>query len=164
MITVLSVVSPVFAIILLGFVTAQRRFLPEVTGQGLSGFVFAIAMPAFLFRIMVTVEQAGVAPLGLLAGYFGANAVTWILASLATTRLLKLPVEDAPAISMAACFGNTAMLGIPLGTAYFGQGAAAAMAVIVALHSPALWMAAVRDRPPARRGLRGGTGPTRDAR
>ena len=142
MATVLSVVSPVFAIILIGYLAAQRRLLPEGTGKGLSDFVFNVAMPALLFRTMVTVEHAGVAPAGLIAGYFGANFLTWVLASLATTRLLGRPVEEAPAISMAACFGNTVMLGLPLGTAYFGTSATAAIAVIVALHSPALWMAA----------------------
>lgn len=142
MIAILAIVSPVFAIILLGYLVARRRLLPEPTGKGVSDFVFNIAMPALLFGTMVTVQNTGVAPLGLIMGYFGANLATWVLASLATTRLLGRPVEDAPAISMAACFGNTVMLGLPLGTAYFGQGATAAIAVIVALHSPALWMAA----------------------
>lgn len=142
MTAILAIVSPVFAIILLGFVVAQRRWLPEPTGKGVSDFVFNIAMPALLFRTMVTVPAAGVPPHWLVASYFGANLVTWVLASYATTRLLRRPVEDAPAIAMAACFGNTVMLGLPLGTAYFGAGATAAIAVIVALHSPALWMAA----------------------
>lgn len=158
MMTVLSVVSPVFAIILLGFVAARRRWLPESTGKGLSDFVFNVAMPALLFRTMVTVEHTGVAPLGLIVGYFGANLLTWILASLATTRLLHRPIEEAPAISMAACFGNTVMLGLPLGNAYFGQGAVAAIAVIVALHSPALWMAATLQQEWIGRNNGGGAG------
>ena len=142
MLAVLAVVFPVFAIILLGFLAAQRRLLPEGTGKGLADFVFSVAMPALLFHTMATVKATGVPPAGLIAGYFGANFLTWVLASLATTRLLGRPVADAPAISMAACFGNTVMLGLPLGTAFFGTGATAAIAVIVALHSPALWMAA----------------------
>ncbi len=140
--SVLNVVTPVFAIILAGFLVAQRRWLPEGTGKGVSDFIFTIAMPAMLFRTMATVEDSGVAPFGLLVGYFGANFLTWILASYATTRLLKRPVEDAPAIAMAACFGNTVMLGLPLGTAYFGDRAASAIAVIVAVHAPVLWVVA----------------------
>ncbi len=140
--SVLTVVTPVFAIILAGFVVAQRRLLPEGTGKGLADFIFTIAMPAMLFRTMATVQDSGVAPLGLLIGYFGANLATWVLASFATTRLLKRPAEDAPAIAMAACFGNTVMLGLPLGTAYFGDRAASAIAVIVAVHAPVLWVAA----------------------
>jgi malonate transporter and related proteins len=140
--SVLTVVTPVFAIIFAGFLIAQRRLLPEGTGKGLSDFIFNVAMPAMLFRTMATVEDSGVAPFGLLIGYFGANLATWVLASIATTRFLKRPAEDAPAISMAACFGNTVMLGLPLGTAYFGDRAASAIAVIVAVHAPILWMAA----------------------
>jgi malonate transporter and related proteins len=140
--SVLTVVTPVFAIILIGFLIAQRRLLPEGTGKGVSDFIFNVAMPAMLFRTMATVEDSGVAPFGLLVGYFGANLATWLLASVATTRLLKRPAEDAPALSMAACFGNTVMLGLPLGTAYFGDRAASAIAVIVAVHAPILWMVA----------------------
>jgi malonate transporter and related proteins len=138
--SVLTVVIPVFAVILMGFLIAQRRLLPEGTGKGVSDFIFNIAMPAMLFRTMATVEDSGVAPFGLLLGYFGANLATWVLATIATTRLLKRPPEDAPAISMAACFGNTVMLGLPLGTAYFGDRAASAIAVIVAVHAPILWV------------------------
>lgn len=142
MASVLTVVTPVFGIILIGFLVARRRLLPEGTGKGLSDFVFSIAMPALLFRTMVTVEASGVPPFGLLIGYFAANVATWVLASLATTRLLARPVEDAPSIAMAACFGNTVMLGLPLGTAYFGTAAVAAIAVIIALHAPILWVMA----------------------
>jgi malonate transporter and related proteins len=142
MLAVLIVVTPVFSIILIGFLVAWRRLLPDGTGKGVSDFIFNIAMPALLFRTMATVENSGIAPLGLLIGYFGANLITWVLASLSTTRLLRRPVEDAPALSMAACFGNTVMLGLPLGTAYFGDRAAAAIAVIVAVHAPILWMVA----------------------
>ncbi len=154
---VLTVVTPVFAIILIGFLTAQRRLLPEGTGKGVSDFIFMIAMPALLFRTMVTVENSGVAPLGLLIGYFGANLITWVLATLATTRLLRRPAEDAPAIAMAACFGNTVMLGLPLGTAYFGDRAASAIAVIVAVHAPILWMVATLQQEWIGRGDRANT-------
>lgn len=142
MLLVLSVIFPVFAITLIGYVAARQRLLPEGTGKGLSDFVFNVAMPALLFRTMVMVEPPGVAPAGLAAGYFGANLLTWVLASLATTRLLGRPAEEAPAISMAACFGNTVMLGLPIGTAFFGTSATAAIAVIVALHAPVLWVVA----------------------
>ena len=152
MTSVLSVITPVFAIILIGFLVARRRLLPEGTGKGLADFVFSVAMPALLFRTMVTVEPSGVAPAGLLIGYFGANLATWVLASHATTRLLGRPATDAPSIAMAACFGNTVMLGLPLGTAFFGPPAAAAIAVIVALHAPVLWVVATLQQAWIQRG------------
>ena len=158
MTAVLAVVFPIFAVILIGYVTARGRFLPEGTGRGLSDFVFNVAMPALLFRTMATVEQTGVPPAGLIAGYFGANLITWVLASYATTRLLHRAVEEAPAISMAACFGNTVMLGLPLGTAYFGDAATAAIAVIVALHAPILWVVATLQQEWISRALAGGRG------
>lgn len=139
---VLSTVLPVFGIILFGFLTARFRLLPDGTGKGLADFVFNIAMPVLLFRTMATVGSSGVPAFGLLVGFFVANALVWLLTTVVTLRLLKRPLADAPAICMGACFGNTVMLGLPLGTAYFGEKGAAAIAVIVAMHAPVLWIAA----------------------
>mgnify|MGYP001496547093 CR=1 FL=1 len=139
---VLSTVLPVFGIILGGFLTAHFRLLPEGTGKGLADFVFGIAMPALLFRTMATVGTSGVPALGLLFGFFIANALVWLLTTVITLRVLRRPLADAPAICMGACFGNTVMLGLPLGTAHFGEKGAAAIAVIVAMHAPVLWIAA----------------------
>lgn len=140
--SILTVVTPVFAVILVGYLAARFRLLNDATGKGLSDFIFTIAMPAFLFRTMATVAPSGVPQAGLLGSYFIANAAVWVLAALATTFLLRRPASEAPSMGMAAGFGNTVMLGLPLGTAYFGDRVAAAMAVIVALHAPILWMAA----------------------
>lgn len=142
MLAVLTVVAPVFGVILLGYLSVVFRLLPESSGKGLSDFVFSVSMPALLFHTMATMADAGVAPLGLILGYFGTSFLVWGLASLATTRLLARPATDAPSISMASCFGNTVMLGLPLGTAYFGAAAAPAIAVIVAAHAPTLWVIA----------------------
>ena len=62
---------------------------------------------------------------------------------------------------MAACFGNTVMLGLPLGTAYFGEGATAAIAVIVALHAPFLWIVATLQQEWIARASNGGANSSR---
>lgn len=137
--SVLSTVLPVFGLIALGFSAARFGLLPEVAGKGLGDFVFTIAMPALLFRTMITVPPPSAAPAALLITYFGANFITWIAATLLTRRPLARPGSDAPSIAMASCFGNTVMLGFPLGLSHFGEAAAAPMALIVALHAPVLW-------------------------
>jgi predicted permease len=139
---VLSVVAPVFGIILCGLLVSWFRLLPETTGKGLSDFVFNVAMPAYLFHTMAVAEPSGDAPVWLVLTYFGSNLVIWLLASLAATRLLGRPANEAAALAMAACFGNTVMLGLPLGSAYFGTKVASAIAAIIALHPPILWTVA----------------------
>lgn len=139
---VLATVLPVFGLIALGFAVARAGVLPESTGKGLGDFVFTIAMPALLFRTMITVPAPAAEPFAMLASYFGANLVVWVLATLATRYWLARPADDAASIAMAVGFGNTVMLGLPLGLAHFGEAAAAPLALVIALHAPLLWTAA----------------------
>src|SRR5690606_23390121 len=68
-------------------------------------------------------------------------ALTWGLSILATRHLLKRSARDGAAISMAACFGNIVMLGIPLSLDRFGAEAGVPLALILSISSPLLWFA-----------------------
>jgi predicted permease len=99
-------------------------------------------MPALLFRTMVTVERTGLPATGLVLAYYAATMGVWVLASVLTRVVLRRSWADAPSISIGSCFGNTVMLGLPLGSAYFGDAVTAAIAVIIAIHAPILWIVA----------------------
>lgn len=139
---VIATVAPVFGLIALGFLLARFAFLSESAGKGLAEFVFNVAVPALLFRMMVTTETGAEAPFALWGAYYGASAATWLLATLVTLFLLRRTPLDASAISMGASFGNIVMLGIPLALDRFGPEAATPIALIISISSPLLWFAA----------------------
>jgi hypothetical protein len=91
---------------------------------------------------MATSKGFDGSPLPLLGTYFGAMASTWIIATLASRWMLRRPWEDSAAVAMGAVFGNTVMLGIPLALSAFGEAAAAPIALIVAIETPLMWLAA----------------------
>lgn len=138
---ILAIVGPVFAIIVLGLVTARAGYLSEATGKGIADFAFLISIPALLFRTVLTARFEGVAPFGVMASFFGAAAVVWA-ASAVATALLKRPAQDAPSIAMSAVFGNTVMLGLPIGVSAFGAEAMAPISVILGIHAPVFLTAA----------------------
>jgi malonate transporter and related proteins len=142
MLTVLSLIAPLFSLIALGFVIGRARYLAAGADRILAEFAFKVAMPALLFRATSTFEPLPSSPLSLLAVYFGASLTVWVLASLATTTLLRRPGPDAPVVAMGSCFGNTVMLGIPLALIVFGEAAATPAAIIVAVETPLLWVLA----------------------
>jgi malonate transporter and related proteins len=142
MLTVLSIVTPVFALMGLGFIAAKLRVLPDGAAQVLAQFGFKIAMPALLFRAMLTSGAMEASPWRLLAAYFLATACVWIAASLAAAFILRRPAEDHAPLAMGSCFGNTVMLGIPIAVTAFGPEATAPLAVLVAVETPLLWIAA----------------------
>ena len=142
MIAILAIVAPVFAVIAIGMIAARTGYLCEPAGRGIADFAFLIAIPALLFRTVALARFEGVAPFGIVASFFGAAAVVWVLSALATRFCLRRPAADAPAIAMCAVFGNTIMLGLPIGVAAFGTQALAPISVILAVHAPVFLVSA----------------------
>ncbi|MBU2533676.1 MAG: AEC family transporter, partial [Alphaproteobacteria bacterium] len=139
---VISVVAPVFALIAIGYAAGRARWMSESGARGLAEFTFNIAIPAMLFRKMATAELPDVTPYALWGAYFLSAAVIWLLTTVATLFVLRRSAEEASAISMSASFGNVVMIGMPLCLNLYGEAAAAPVAIIVSLHSPALWAVA----------------------
>lgn len=138
--TVLTIVTPVFSLMGLGFLVARTRYLPEGTGKALAQFAFKIAIPAMLFRALLNTGAMDASPLRLLAAYFIATACVWIIASLVAGVVLRRPAEDQAVIGMGSTFGNTVMLGIPIAITAFGPEATAPLALLIAIETPLLWI------------------------
>ena len=142
MLSVFSIVFPVFSLIMLGFGAARWQVFSTAAQKGLSDFAFKLAIPALLFRKMATVDLSHAVPADLLLSYFSALAVIWVLATLLTLLVLGRSAEDSASIAMGAGFGNVVLLGIPLALGKFGDAALAPLAVIVSIHAPILWFTA----------------------
>jgi len=139
---VVLIVAPVFGLIAVGYGLARFAILGEEAGKGMAEFVFTVAVPALLFRMMVTAEMSeGASPLTLWGSYFGSATLIWILAALATHTLLRRPARHGPAVAMGASFGNIVMLGIPLALDRFGADAATPIAIIISISTPLHWFA-----------------------
>jgi predicted permease len=142
MLAIIDIVAPVFGILGLGFLAVRWRYLSDGASRVIAEFAFKVAMPALLFRAMLSIGQLPVAPWRLVATYVLAMAFVWGAATIATRLVLRRPPIDAPAIAMAACFGNTVMLGVPLAITAFGQDAAAPIALLISIDTPLLWIVA----------------------
>ncbi|MEM7775446.1 MAG: AEC family transporter [Pseudomonadota bacterium] len=142
MLQIITIVVPVFGLILLGWALVKAGYVSELAGKGLAEFAFKVAMPALLFRAVLGIGEWPSSPLNLVLAYFSAAAIIWILATLLTLFVLKRPAADAASLSMGSTFSNSVMLGIPLALSAFGPEAAAPAALLVSLDSPLLWIAA----------------------
>jgi malonate transporter and related proteins len=152
MLAVLTIVTPVFALMGLGYLLSRRKVLPDGGGAALAQFAFKIAIPAMLFRAML---NAGAMPQALsrfLLAYVAAVALLWLVATLVARTLLSRPAENRPSIAMGSIFGNTVMLGLPIAVTAFGAEAAVPLALLIAMEAPILWIAATVQFEVARRG------------
>ena len=140
--SVITTVVPVFALIVLGFGAGRFGFFVDGSARGLSTFVFTFAIPAMLFKAMVTLGIPASPPWGLWGAFFTAVACVWILAIAASRFVTGLGGAGGASAALGAAFGNTVMLGLPLGVAFFGTAALLPMALIISIHLPVQWFAA----------------------
>ena len=148
--TILITVLPVFGMIVLGYGFAKANIVDGAASRGLGLFVFNVAIPALLFKTMATLNSADAAPWSLWAVYYGGIACTWIAAAIASRFIPSLNYSGGATSSMAASFGNLALLGTPLALAHFGESVAVPLGLILSIHAPILWFSATLHRELAR--------------
>ena len=143
---ILNTVLPVFGMIVLGYGFTRAKVFDAAAGRGLSLFVFNLAIPALLFKTVATMGAQQGAPWELWIAFFGGLAVTWVAAGVVSRFVPSLDVSGGAAASMAAGFGNLALLGTPLALAHFGQKVAIPLGMILSIHAPILWFTAMLHR------------------
>lgn len=115
-----NVALPVFAIILSGYLAGRARLLGTHATESLNLFVFYVALPALLFAAMARTEPAAILNGPFIFVYGLAMATVFLLAVPVAILLFRRPVAEAGVAGMAAIFGNTGYMGIPLTLTAFG--------------------------------------------
>ena len=144
--SILTTILPVFGMIVLGFGFTRLKIFDAAAGRGISLFVFNVAIPALLFKTVATMGPQQGAPWALWIAFFGGLAVTWVAAGVVSRVVPSLDVSGGAAASMAAGFGNLALLGTPLALSHFGQQVAIPLGMILSIHAPILWFSAMLHR------------------
>jgi malonate transporter and related proteins len=120
---ILSVTVPFFALVLLGFLAARLRFLPESAIPGLNGFVLFFALPCMLFRFGASLPVRQLLDPVVIVVYLAA-AIIMVFGTLAVTRSERIHLKDAAFGALTAAFPNTGFMGVPLLAALLGTAAA----------------------------------------
>ncbi len=137
-----AIVLPVFGLIGIGYAVAWSRFLAPAAGEALSEFVFVVAIPLLILRIVATADFAGISAWRLWLPFFSAFALSWIAGTFLIRRLFGRDARAGLVAGLAAGYGNTTLIGIPLALAAYGAAGSVPMALIVAVQLP-IMMAAV---------------------
>jgi predicted permease len=131
----LSVVSPVFGIMALGFVAVRLRALDAGHVKGLVLFVFNFAIPVLLFRSLAGVELPEDIAWGFLAAFYAGSFVCYGLGMLSGRVFFGRPLDQQAIFGMAGSFSNTVLVGIPIVLTAFGPDATLPLFLIIAFHS-----------------------------
>lgn len=143
MLSILSPITSVFSLIGLGYLLTRTRVFGKTANEGLTRFVFYVAIPALLFGSIVRNSAASGNEIAVAIAYFLA-AITFFMASLVFARLvLRAGLAAGAVFAMNTTFGNTVMLGVPLLLQVHGERAAGAVFSIVGFHSLTLMPLAI---------------------
>ncbi len=138
----LEIVLPVFGLIGVGAAVTQTNLLKNSTGDALADFVFLVAIPLLVFRIVATADLAGISAWRLWLSFFVAFAVCWVAGTILTRRIFGRDARAGLVAGLCAGYGNTTLIGLPLAITAFGRDGSVPMAIIIAVQLP-LMMTAV---------------------
>ena len=134
--TVLSLIAPIFGLILIGWVAALAGFLSEKVSDGLSEYVFAIAVPALIIATLTRPGLTGEVTWAYWFSYFGGAGLSWLVGSLIGLRREGVGRTGAILHGFAASQSNTIFIGVPMILQAYGDEGAFPLFMLLAVHLP----------------------------
>jgi len=133
MIEVIGLVAPLFAVILLGYISAKIARLPIEGLQWLNFFIVYVALPALFFRLLSKTPISEFANTTFLLCSTGATLLIFLLGFALAKFRSGDSTEDATIQGLAGAYGNIGYLGPPLAIAAFGPAAGVPVALVFCL-------------------------------
>ncbi len=117
---IFSILFPVFAIILAGYVAGRASWVDIAHSRILNNFVYYVALPPMFFKYLATVPLGEVFNLPFLVAYGGSLYLTLAISLVGARFLFRLTAPQMAIHGMTALFGNVIYMGIPIFIAAFG--------------------------------------------
>ena len=112
---------------------------PKAVADALTQFVFAVAVPALLFRLMSDFSRLPPVDARLLIAYFGGCLVVFGLGRVIASRLFGMDGAGQSIFAVGGIFSNTLLLGIPLAKITLGDAALPVVSLVLVFNSLVLW-------------------------
>ncbi len=135
---IINAVFPLFALILIGYISGRKRLLGAGAIDSLNKFVVWMALPALLFQSMAQITWEQINQPGYIAASSLAIAAVFG-ASYALDRRRRGRLADASIEGLAASYSNSGFMGIPLCLMVFGPGSLPAVVIATLLTACALF-------------------------
>jgi malonate transporter and related proteins len=118
--SLLTVVAPIFALILCGYVARRWDSIGPAAVSELNKFVVYLALPALLFDVMAHASWNELAQPGFVAA-FGLACGAVFYATVGVSIALGRPLTSAGIDGLLGSYANTAYMGFPLLLTLYGQ-------------------------------------------
>jgi predicted permease len=134
MLEIFTILAPVFLLMATGYALGHTRLFDEAKAAALIAFVWYVAVPALLFRLLAS-RALPVDELLLIASYYFAIFVVYGLVMLAGRILFKQSADEQGMFAFASCFANGGFVGIPILNGVYGEEGVRLLLILVSFHS-----------------------------
>jgi predicted permease len=134
-----SLTAPLFSLILIGYALARWGDWPKPVADALTRFVFSIAIPAMLFRLMSDLSKLPPIDARLLIAFFGGCLVVFFLGRLIAQRIFRMDGVAQSVFALGGIFSNNVLLGVPLARILLGEASIPAVSLVLVFNSLTLW-------------------------
>jgi len=122
-----------------GYALSRWGGWPKAVSDALTRFTFSVAIPAFLFRLMIDFRALPPVDARLLIAYFGGSLVMFAVSRIVAARAFAMDGVSQTIFAMGTIFSNNVLLGIPLAKIILGDASLPAVSLVVVFNSLILW-------------------------
>ena len=134
-----AIAAPLFSLVFVGYLLMHFSGWPRAMSESLSQFVFSVALPAMLFRVMSDFSKLPPVDARLLIAFFGGCLVVFAIGRLIAWKLFALDGVSQSVFALGGIFSNNLLLGLPIAKVALGDGALPSVALVLAFNALILW-------------------------
>jgi malonate transporter len=135
----LDLTAPLFVLVGIGYVLSRWGRWPLAAADALTRFVFSIAIPTLLFRLMSDFAREPRVDARLLVAFFGGCFIVYAIGRLAAFAIFRMDGAAQSVFAMGGIFANNVLLGVPLAKVTLGNAALPAVSLVLVFNSLLLW-------------------------
>jgi hypothetical protein len=136
---ILTLTAPLFLLVLIGYALSEWGGWPKAASDALTRFVFSLAVPTLLFRMMSDFSRLPAPRADLLVAFFGSCLLVFVLGRLVAGFVFRMDGVSQSVFALGGIFSNNVLLGVPLAKITLGDDAIPAVSLVLVFNALILW-------------------------
>jgi malonate transporter and related proteins len=131
--------SPLYGLVGAGYLVACLPWWRHAWTHRVSGFVFAVALPAMMFQLMSHQGSLPPADGRVLLAYFGSCLIVFLIGRASGAWLFRLDGTAQSVFGLGGIFSNIVLTGLPIAKLALGPAAVPVVALLLIFNALTLW-------------------------
>lgn len=138
MLAILIVITPIFALMALGYGAVRFRLFPADGIKSLIAFVNNFATPCLLFHSLVTSDLRSAFNLGIIGPFYLGAIICFVIGIVIAVKFFGNTPGEGVSVGFSGTFTNTVLVGLPIMTRAYGPESLPVTLSIIGLHGAIL--------------------------